>query len=177
MIYRCTEPVRCRLLQLLTSTLLFAASGLLTQAGAQNDIISTHDNLTPAGTLVGGTFSLELVVEEGMWYPGGENSVGIPMYAFLGTTYAGYSKTTDSSGQALFTLPVGEYRFRADVGGQQYFSDVLTGSTCTIPGCKVVSMQIGGSTTNTPTPTMTITPSPTLTPSRTATPSNTPTWF
>ena len=38
---------------------------------------------------------------------------GIRVYVFDGTTYTGYNGTTDASGQVTFTLPVGDYRFRA----------------------------------------------------------------
>ena len=63
----------------------------------------------------------------------GEPEAGLPVYAFDGTTYSGYNKTTDASGWATFTLPFGDYRFRADKNGTQYWSD--TENHCTLPGC------------------------------------------
>jgi YD repeat-containing protein len=57
----------------------------------------------------------------------------LPVYAFSGTVYAGYNKTTDASGWATFTLPFGDYRFRADKNGTQFWSD--TENHCTLPGC------------------------------------------
>ena len=53
--------------------------------------------------------------------------------AFDGVTYTGYNGTSDASGQVTLTLPIGDYRFRADSGGTQFWS----GETdhCTIPGC------------------------------------------
>lgn len=65
---------------------------------------------------------------------------GLAVYAFNGATYTGYGKTTDSSGQATFTLPQGSYRFRADRSGQQYFSDAV--NHCTLPGCTNVTITI-----------------------------------
>jgi hypothetical protein len=38
----------------------------------------------------------------------------VPVYVFDGTTYTNYSKSANSSGEAVFTLPQGNYRFRAD---------------------------------------------------------------
>jgi len=43
----------------------------------------------------------------------------LPVYAFDGDAYTGYNRTTDANGQAAFTLPQGNYRFRADQGGGQ----------------------------------------------------------
>jgi hypothetical protein len=63
----------------------------------------------------------------------GEPEAGLPVYAFDGTTYSSYNKTTDASGWATFTLPFGDYRFRADKNGTQYWSD--TENHCTLPGC------------------------------------------
>jgi RHS repeat-associated protein len=57
----------------------------------------------------------------------------ISVYAFDGTTYKGYSKKTSASGQAVFTLPQGNYRFRADYNGTQFWSGAE--NHCTLPGC------------------------------------------
>jgi hypothetical protein len=67
----------------------------------------------------------------------------VPVYAFDGTTCTNYSKHTNSSGQAVFTLPMGNYRFRADRSGSQYWSGAS--NHCTIPGCTsaMVSLATG----------------------------------
>jgi hypothetical protein len=57
----------------------------------------------------------------------------LKVYVFDGTTYTGYNKTIDASGQATFTLPEGDYRFRADKDGTQYWSSAT--NHCTVPGC------------------------------------------
>jgi len=82
-----------------------------------------------------------------------QDTNGIPLsainvYAFNGTTYTGYSKTTNASGQAVFTLPLGSYRFRADVRGTQYWSG--TENHCTLPGCESVVVISGIPATPTP---------------------------
>ncbi len=74
----------------------------------------------------------------------GTNAItGVPVYVFSGTTYTNQSATTDANGEATFSLPVGEYNFRADIasinGGAayQYFSGTPSGiNTCTV--------QVGG---------------------------------
>ena len=58
---------------------------------------------------------------------------GLPVYAFSGGSYTGYNGISDANGQVTFTLPVGDYRFRADSGGTQFWSG--TTDHCTIPGC------------------------------------------
>jgi ribosomal protein S11 len=63
---------------------------------------------------------------------------GIPVYAFDGAVYTGYSKITDANGQATFTLPVGNYRFRADRNGTQFWSGA--GNHCAVPGCTSASI-------------------------------------
>ncbi len=122
---------------------------------------------------------------------GGAPQSGIKVYAFDGTTYTGYNKTTDANGLALFTLPQGNYRFRADFDGAQYWSG--DANHCTLPGCTAVTVTVGSivipptisiptitpsatpTATNTPTPTGTPTSSPTDTPSATPTASETAT--
>ncbi|MBI5841738.1 MAG: carboxypeptidase regulatory-like domain-containing protein [Chloroflexi bacterium] len=66
----------------------------------------------------------------------------LPVYAFNGTTYAGYHGTTDANGQVVLTLPIGEYRFRADFRGTQFWSN--TENHCTIPGCETAQVGIPG---------------------------------
>ena len=82
---------------------------------------------TLAGVIV--TIPAVVMVEDSLGMP----QAGLPIYAFSGGSYTGYNKTTDASGQAVFTLPMGDYRFRADSGGTQFWS----GETdhCAIPGC------------------------------------------
>ena len=70
------HPALAALLLVLTT----AASSL--EARAQEPRISYHDNLHAAGSLRGEILTIDLVVEEGMWYPGGEEALGLPMYAF-----------------------------------------------------------------------------------------------
>ncbi|MEX0964709.1 MAG: hypothetical protein WDZ52_11785, partial [Pseudohongiellaceae bacterium] len=65
---------------------------------------------------------------------------GISVYAFDGTTYSGSSAATNGSGQATFTLADGDYRFRADFGGTQYFSSAV--NHCTTPACTAINVQI-----------------------------------
>ena len=101
---------------------------------------------------------------------GGAPLQALPVYAFSGGSYTGYNKTTDPSGQAVFTLPQGSYRFRADYQGAQYWSGA--GDHCTIPGCLAATVVAGVAPTATPTPTATDTPEPTATP--TPTPTETP---
>jgi RHS repeat-associated protein len=52
--------------------------------------------------------------------------------------------TTDAAGEAVFTLPVGDYRFRADKGGSQYWSGnpAEPGNHCTLPGCVTVTVTV-----------------------------------
>jgi uncharacterized protein GlcG (DUF336 family) len=68
----------------------------------------------------------------------GTTKAGLNVYAFDGTTYSGYSKVTDTNGEATFTLPIGEYRFRADFNGTQFWSDSV--NHCTIPDCTNASV-------------------------------------
>lgn len=68
----------------------------------------------------------------------GTPAVGLKVYAFDGTTYAGYNKTTDENGQAIFTLPEGDYRFRADLNGTQFWSGAE--NHCSLPGCEAASV-------------------------------------
>ena len=58
----------------------------------------------------------------------------VPVYAFDGDSYTGYHSTSDTSGHVSFTLPQGDYRFRADLNGTQFWSG--TADHCAIPGCR-----------------------------------------
>ena len=75
------------------------------------------------------TVPVTVNVEDSMGMP----QEGIPVYVFDGTTYTGYNSTSDVNGEVSFTLPVGDYRFRADSGGTQFWSDDV--NHCSIPGC------------------------------------------
>ncbi|HFE66665.1 MAG TPA: carboxypeptidase regulatory-like domain-containing protein, partial [Chloroflexi bacterium] len=71
----------------------------------------------------------------------GPYGAGQVVYAFDGTTYTGFSATTDASGVATFTaLPDGSYRFATDVYGVRYYSD--TANHCTVPGCTAVNLVV-----------------------------------
>jgi RHS repeat-associated protein len=75
------------------------------------------------------TVPVTVNVEDSMGMP----QEGIPVYVFDGSSYTGYNGTSDESGEVSFTLPVGDYRFRADSGGTQFWSGDV--NHCTIPGC------------------------------------------
>ena len=92
---------------------------------------------------------------------------GVNVYAFNGTTYMGYNKVTDANGQASFTLPQGNYRFRADYNGTQYWSE--TNNHCAVPGCLSATVLVGPFVTSTPT----LTPTSTSTSTVTSTPTPT----
>jgi RHS repeat-associated protein len=71
----------------------------------------------------------------------------LPVYAFTGETYTGFNGTSDAEGNVIFTLPTGDYRFRADLDGVQFWSGEVT--TCTIPGCTEDAVTIPGGTVET----------------------------
>ena len=124
---------------------------------------TANDCSIPGNTtaLVSVTIPVQVLVQDA----DGEGLANIRIYAYSGTSYSGYQKTSGSDGLAVFTLPEGDYRFRADVNGEQIFS----GSTnhCSVPGCDLVSIQAAQASTNTPLPsqtkTQTLTPTPTAT--------------
>lgn len=113
------------------------------------------------------TIPVEVIVVDGE----GQSQTGIAVYAFDGSTYTGYHGTSDEDGRVVFTLPVGDYRFRADVDGSQFWSGEA--NHCAVPGCLTtfVTVSLPGSPTATPEPTST----PTLEPTPTDTPEPTPT--
>ena len=45
-----------------------------------------------------------------------------PLFCTNGSTYTDYNKVTDANGEAVLTLPEGNYRFRVDVDGTQFWS-------------------------------------------------------
>jgi RHS repeat-associated protein len=74
----------------------------------------------------------------------GEPYPNLPVYVFTGAAYTGYSGTTDANGAAVFTLPQGEYRFRADLNGTQFWSGDT--DTCVLPGCETAAVTLPGGT-------------------------------
>jgi hypothetical protein len=59
-------------------------------------------------------------------------SKAIKVYAFDGTTYRGYSGTSDKDGQVIFTLPQGNYPFRGDLNGIQFWSSTENAALCLV---------------------------------------------
>jgi uncharacterized protein GlcG (DUF336 family) len=117
------------------------------------------------------TVSIPLVVS--IQDAGGAPQAGVRVYAFNGATYANYNATSNVEGQAVFTLPLGEYRFRADFNGVQYWSGAA--NHCTIPGCASLTVTVGPQATATPIPTFTPSPTAPVEPTPTATLEPTPT--
>ncbi|MEJ2749706.1 MAG: hypothetical protein P8183_17635 [Anaerolineae bacterium] len=74
---------------------------------------------------------------------GSNPQAGVSVYAFNGTTYSGKSGVTNGSGQVSLTLLPGDYNFRADFNGTQFFSGTTPGNnTCTVPGCTTDSVTV-----------------------------------
>ena len=71
---------------------------------------------------------------------------GVKVYAFDGTTYKGYSGTSGKDGQVTFTLPQGNYRFRGDLNGTQFWSSAE--NACTLPGCAGAAITLPGGNTS-----------------------------
>ena len=69
-------------------------------------------------------------------------SQSIKVYLFSGAgSYLGINKTTDINGQVYFDLPVeNDFKFRADILGNQYWSDTTTIQ----PGTNDISIDAGG---------------------------------
>ena len=58
---------------------------------------------------------------------GGNPLGGVNVYVFnSGGSYLGIHDQTDSAGDVSFELPAGEYKFRADYNGTQYWSEIET---------------------------------------------------
>lgn len=70
-------------------------------------------------------------------------ATGVKVYLFTeGGTYLSLNQTTDSAGKVSFDLPIGKnYKFRADVSGSQYWSNVIT---VTGGGTNTVLVNAGG---------------------------------
>ena len=86
------------------------------------------------------TIPVTVTVKETHGWPVKDASV----YAFDGTTYTGYSGISDMDGEVVFTLPTGDYLFRADYERTQFWSDDV--DHCTIPGCLDTTVEIPGGT-------------------------------
>jgi len=65
---------------------------------------------------------------------------GLNVYVFDGTTYTGSNGVSDVNGEVVFTLPHGDYRFRADLSGTQFWSGET--NHCTLPGCETTSVTV-----------------------------------
>ena len=65
---------------------------------------------------------------------------GLSVYAFDGTTYTNYSEITDENGAVVFSLSDGDYRFRADYNGTQFWSSEA--NHCTLPGCEAAAVKV-----------------------------------
>ncbi|MBN1266376.1 MAG: hypothetical protein JXA25_12840 [Anaerolineales bacterium] len=65
---------------------------------------------------------------------------GLPVYAFDGDTYTNYHGTTDEYGEVELTLPEGEYRFRADLNGTQFWSGET--NHCSVPDCDSAAVAV-----------------------------------
>ncbi|MGD8456596.1 MAG: hypothetical protein PVF83_09450 [Anaerolineales bacterium] len=59
-----------------------------------------------------------------------------------GESYTGYNGTTNEYGQVVFTLPEGDYRFRADLNRTHFWSGEE--NHCTIPGCESAVVELPG---------------------------------
>jgi len=68
---------------------------------------------------------------------------GVRVYLFTeSSTYLGLNQQTDAAGKVSFDLPVGKnYKFRADILGSQYWSEVIT---VTSGGVNSVALAAGG---------------------------------
>ena len=70
----------------------------------------------------------------------GTPKAGLPVYAFSGGSYTGYNGTTDAAGQVQLTLPLGDYHFRADLDGTQFWSGMT--DHCSLPGCEPATVVV-----------------------------------
>ena len=75
----------------------------------------------------------------------GGNESGLNVYAYNGNTYINKSAITNASGVAEFTLIPGDYRFRVDKNGTQYYTDTV--NHCSVPGCDAVGLEVPESVT------------------------------
>jgi hypothetical protein len=68
----------------------------------------------------------------------GAAQAGFSVYMYDSATYTSCSKSTNSAGQAVFTFPMGNYHFRADLNSTQFWSG--TTNHCSVPGCTSVTL-------------------------------------
>jgi hypothetical protein len=53
-----------------------------------------------------------------------------------------FNRTTNEYGQVVFTLPQGDYHFRADLNGTHFWSGEE--NHCTVPGCESALVELPG---------------------------------
>ena len=71
----------------------------------------------------------------------GQNLQGVPVYLYSTEgTYLAYTDTTDADGMAVFRLPEGNYRFRTDYQGSQFWADAAIAYETDVP----VDLNTGG---------------------------------
>ena len=100
-----------------------------------SDIISLPGALTASLTIQEESAGLTVTTSNGP-----SQSVRVYLFSDAGS-YLGINKTTDIDGEVSFDLPVGfEYKFRADILGNQYWSDTTTIQ----PGTNDISIDTGG---------------------------------
>jgi YD repeat-containing protein len=118
------------------SNLKFEISGavLLSQFEYELDAVGNRIAVTETIAQPAGPGPVVVTVQD----TDGAPQVGLPVYVFSGTTYLNYNGTTNASGQVTLTLPAGNYRFRADKNGTQFWSG--TGNHCSVPGCTSVAI-------------------------------------
>jgi hypothetical protein len=92
----------------------------------------------PGCTEVGVTVLINITVQSQTGDPYPE----LPVYAFSGESYTGFHGTTDANGQVNLTLPQGDYRFRADYDGVQFWSGET--DDCSVPGCLAAAVALPG---------------------------------
>jgi RHS repeat-associated protein len=72
----------------------------------------------------GATVEVSLTTQVKVRDVDGQPVAGVEVYAFDGDSYTNFNQVTNEDGTALFVLPFGHYRFRADVGGTSFWSGV-----------------------------------------------------
>ena len=64
----------------------------------------------------------------------------LPVYAYTGDTYTGFFGTTGSNGQAVLTLPEGNYRFRTTTHSLDYYSSAE--NACSVITCTSAAISV-----------------------------------
>jgi hypothetical protein len=82
------------------------------------------------------TLPVVIAVHDDLGAPKG----GLMVYAFNGSTYTNYSARTDEQGMVSMTLPPGEYRFRADFNGTEFWSSQT--NQCSVLGCSMAAVTV-----------------------------------